>query len=86
MLKAAKDAEPRVRVAALDGLAALKLDAVTEAIFRATSAKKGEAYGARRAALQSPRFRESEGCRRTGRLSLEGPCKFSFRGKIRRWR
>jgi aminopeptidase N len=52
ILKAAKDAEPRVRVAALSGLAALKLDAAAEAILRATWANKAEAYSARRAALR----------------------------------
>jgi aminopeptidase N len=53
ILKAAKDAEPRVRVAALDGLAALKCDADAEAILRATWANKAEAYGARIAALRA---------------------------------
>ncbi len=53
ILNAAKDSEPRVRVAAINGLAALKLDAVSEATFRAISANKAEAYGARRAALRA---------------------------------
>jgi aminopeptidase N len=53
ILRAAKDAEPRVRVAALGGLAALKLDSAAEAILRSTLANKAEAYGARRAALRA---------------------------------
>ena len=50
---AAKDAAPRVRVAAIDGFKALKLDPATEAILRATWANKAEVYGARRAALRA---------------------------------
>ncbi|HEX3447001.1 MAG TPA: hypothetical protein VHS97_02040, partial [Isosphaeraceae bacterium] len=53
ILNAAKDAEPRVRVAALGGLAALKCDADAEAILRATWSNKAEAYGARSAALRA---------------------------------
>ena len=52
LLEAAKDPEPRVRLAAISGLAPLKLDPTLEAIFRATRTNKAETYGARRFALQ----------------------------------
>ncbi len=53
LMEAARDPEPRVRVAAIRGLAALKLDPVIEPIFRATWANKAEPYGARQSALQA---------------------------------
>jgi aminopeptidase N len=53
LVEASKDTEPRVRVAAMAGLATLKLDATTEAIFRSTWANQAEAYGARRSALEA---------------------------------
>jgi aminopeptidase N len=53
LMEASKDAEARVRVAAIAGLAALKLDPAIEATLRATWANKAEAYGARREALQA---------------------------------
>ena len=53
LLEAAKDAEPRTRVAAIGGLAMLKFDPTTEAIFRASWANKAEAYNARSEALQA---------------------------------
>jgi aminopeptidase N len=53
LLEAAKDREARARVAAVDGLATLKFDAASEVVFRASLANKGEAYGARVAALRA---------------------------------
>ena len=52
LIEASKDAEPRARVAAIEGLTSFKLDPAVETILRATWANKAEAYGARRAALQ----------------------------------
>ena len=51
--EAAKDPEPRVRVAAIRGLAALHHEAGAEAILRAAWANPKEAYGARTTALQT---------------------------------
>jgi len=51
LIEASKDVEPRARVAAIGGLASLKLDPAIEAIFRATWDNKAESYGARRASL-----------------------------------
>jgi HEAT repeat protein len=53
LVEAAKDSQPRVRVAALRGLARLKHDAQSEAILRAAWANPKESYGARTAALQA---------------------------------
>jgi aminopeptidase N len=53
LLEAAKDAEPRVRVAAIGGLTSLKFDPSIEAILRATWANKAEAYSAREAAIRA---------------------------------
>jgi aminopeptidase N len=53
LLEAAKDTEARARVAAMAGLAQLKLDSALESAYRATLANKAEAYGARNAALQA---------------------------------
>lgn len=50
---AAKDSEARVRVAALGGLASVKLDPPLEAVYRATFANKSEANGARSAAFRA---------------------------------
>ena len=52
LLEAAKSTQARIRVAALEGLAKLKLDDATEALFRAAWANPKEAYGARKAALR----------------------------------
>jgi aminopeptidase N len=52
LLEAAKDAEARIRVAAIEGLAKLKRDDATEARFRAAWSNPKEAYGARKAALR----------------------------------
>jgi aminopeptidase N len=52
LMEGAKDAEARVRVAALGGLAGLKRDQASEAILRATWLNPKEAYGARKAALR----------------------------------
>jgi aminopeptidase N len=52
LLEAARNPEARVRVAAIEGLAKLKHDDATEALFRAAWANSREAYGARRAALR----------------------------------
>ena len=52
MLEAAKNSEAKIRVAALEGLAKLKHDGATEALFRAAWANPKEAYGARKAALR----------------------------------
>ncbi len=51
LLEAARDAEARVKVAAVQGLAPLKLDPALEALDRAIWTGKAEPYGARRAAL-----------------------------------
>src|SRR5208337_1811794 len=51
LMEAAKDPVARVRVAALEGLAQLKHEAQSEAIFRAAWANPKEAYGARKTAL-----------------------------------
>ncbi|WP_165227529.1 M1 family aminopeptidase [Aquisphaera insulae] len=53
LVEAAKDAEPRVRVAAVQGLARLKQDPATEALLRSIWANPGESYGARTTALQT---------------------------------
>jgi aminopeptidase N len=53
LTEAAKDSQPRVRVAALRGLARLKHDAHSEAILRAVWANPKESYGARTAALHA---------------------------------
>jgi aminopeptidase N len=53
LLEATKDGEARVRLAAIAGLAVLKLDPATEATFRATWANKAESYGARGAAFRA---------------------------------
>jgi aminopeptidase N len=53
LLEAAKAPEPHVRVAALVGLAALKLDPALEKLCRATWANRTEPYGARTAALRA---------------------------------
>jgi aminopeptidase N len=52
LLEVAKSSEAKVRVAALRGLAKLKQDSATEAVFRAAWANPKEAYGARVAALR----------------------------------
>ncbi len=52
LLEAAKNPEAKVRVAAIEGLAKLKHDGATEALFRAAWANSKEAYGARKAALR----------------------------------
>ncbi len=52
LLEGAKDAEPRVRVAAIKGLAKLSRDVLVESIMRATLANPKEPYGARQAALR----------------------------------
>ncbi len=51
--EAAKDSEPRVRVAAINGLAALKQDPQSEAILRAAWSNPKESYGARTTALRT---------------------------------
>ena len=48
LIEAANDPVARVRVAALEGLARLKHDAQSEAIFRAAWANPKEAYGGAR--------------------------------------
>jgi aminopeptidase N len=52
LFEAASNLEAKVRVAAVEGLAKLKHDDATEALFRAAWANSREAYGARRAALR----------------------------------
>jgi aminopeptidase N len=52
LLEAAGNPEAKVRVAAFDGLAKLKHDDATEALFRSAWANPREAYGARKAALK----------------------------------
>ena len=52
MLEAAANDEAKIRVAAIEGLAKLKRDDATEALFRAAWSKPKEAYGARKAALR----------------------------------
>jgi aminopeptidase N len=52
LLEAAGNPEAKVRVAAIEGLAKLKRDDATEALFRAAWANSREAYGARKAALR----------------------------------
>jgi len=52
LLEAAKNPEAKVRVAAIEGLAKLKRDDASEALFRASWANPKEAYGARKAALR----------------------------------
>ena len=52
LLEASSSAEARIRVAALEGLARLKQDAPTEALFRKVLADAREAYGARKAAVR----------------------------------
>ena len=47
LIDAAGSSEARVRVAAIDGLAKLKRDARTEALFRTAWTNPREAYGAR---------------------------------------
>ncbi len=51
--EAAKDHEPRVRVAGIRGLAALKQDVQSEAILRAAWSNPKESYGARTTALRT---------------------------------
>jgi aminopeptidase N len=53
LVEAAKDHQPRVRVAALNGLSRLKHDSHSETIIRATWANPKESYGARTAAIQA---------------------------------
>jgi aminopeptidase N len=53
LIEAAKDAEPRVRVAAMAHLSALKPDSAIEAIQRAAWANKAESYAARGTALRA---------------------------------
>jgi aminopeptidase N len=53
LMEAAKDPEPRVRSAAIGGLASLKFDPALEPTLRAAWTNKGESYGARRSALQA---------------------------------
>jgi aminopeptidase N len=53
LIEASKDAEPRVKVAAIRGLSALKYDPALEPMFRTVFASKTEPYGARRSAFQS---------------------------------
>jgi aminopeptidase N len=63
LIEAAKDPEARVRVAAIGGLASLKIDPAIESILRATWANPAEAYGARRSALQAlarAKFKDSD--------------------------
>ncbi len=52
ILEAAKSPEAKIRVAAIVGLSAMKLDAPTEAVLRAAWSNSREAYGARTAALR----------------------------------
>ena len=52
LLEAAANPEAKVRVAAIEGLAKLKHDDATEAVFRAAWTNPKEAYGARKAALR----------------------------------
>jgi aminopeptidase N len=52
LLEAARNPEAKVRVVAIQGLAKLKRDSPTEALFRATFANPKEAYSARKAALR----------------------------------
>jgi aminopeptidase N len=52
LLEAAANPEAKVRVAAIEGLAKLKRDDATEAVFRAAWNNPKEAYGARKAALR----------------------------------
>ena len=52
LLEAARDAEARVRIAAIGGLARLGRDDTTESILRSSWTNKKEAYGARKAALR----------------------------------
>lgn len=52
LLEGAKDAEPRVRAAAVTGLAKLPRDLLAESVLRAILANPKEPYGARRAALR----------------------------------
>jgi aminopeptidase N len=52
LVEAAQSSEPRVRVAAVDGLAKLKQDATAEALLRSAWSNPKEPYGARKAALR----------------------------------
>jgi aminopeptidase N len=52
LTQAAKDADARIRIAALNGLARLKKDDASLALFCAAWANPKEAYGARKAALR----------------------------------
>ena len=52
LLEAARSSEAKIRVPAVRGLAKLKRDDATEALFRAAWANSKEAYGVRRAALR----------------------------------
>jgi aminopeptidase N len=52
LLEAARASEPRVRVAAIGGLAKLARDKASEALLRAAWTNPREAYGARREALR----------------------------------
>ena len=53
LMEAAKDPEPRVKVAAFAGLTPLKLDPSLEAACRSTIASTSEPYGARASALRA---------------------------------
>ncbi|QEH38822.1 Aminopeptidase N [Aquisphaera giovannonii] len=53
LMEAARDPEPRVRVAAVQGVARLKQDSAAEALMRGVWANPGEPYGARTAAIQT---------------------------------
>ncbi len=53
LLEAAANPEAKVRVAAIEGLAKLKHDVATEALFRTAWSNHKEAYGARKAALRA---------------------------------
>jgi aminopeptidase N len=52
LLEAARNPEAKVRVVAIQGLAKLKCDSPTEAVFRAAWANPKEAYSARKTALR----------------------------------
>ena len=53
LIEAAKDSDARIRVAAINTLAALKLDTELETLLRATWSNQGEAYSARSAAMRA---------------------------------
>ena len=52
VLEGAKDAEPRVRAAAITGLAKLPRDVLSESVLRSVLSNPKEPYGARKAALR----------------------------------